>query len=60
MTPPPQSPTELRKQRLDAEYAQLSAQHEAAAHQLRTTLNAADKPALQAQVDRLEMQLDAK
>lgn len=60
MTPPPQSPTELRKQRLDAEYAQLSAQHEAAAHQLRTTLNAADKPALQAQVDHLETQLDAK
>ena len=60
MTPPPKSPTELRKQRLDAEYAQLEAQYGEASYQLRTTLNAADKPALQAQVDHLEMQLDAK
>jgi len=45
------SPTELKKDGLTEQYKLLTQQYKNACHQLRTTINAADQPKLQFQID---------
>ena len=60
------SPAELKRRELERQYDMLSRQHAAASQQLRTTINAADRPLLEAQVadlyarmEQVRAQLDA-
>lgn len=52
------SPAELKRQRLKQQYAQLEAQHAAVAQQLRTDLNAANRPVLEERLTNIEQELD--
>ncbi|MFO7632412.1 MAG: hypothetical protein R6W76_07730 [Caldilinea sp.] len=51
------SPTELKRRELERQYDMLARQHAAAAQQLRTTTNAADRPILEEQVAALDAEM---
>ncbi len=57
MTSP--SPAELRRRELQKQYDLLTRQHAAASQQLQTTINAADRPLLEAQVADLAARMEA-
>jgi|GEM_PF-2294882 len=52
------SPAELKRQRLTQQYAQLEAQQVAVSQQLRTELNAANRPLLEERLTKIEKELD--
>ena len=51
------TPAELKRRALEQQYDLLSRRHAAATQQLRTTLNAADRPQLEEQVADLETEI---
>jgi len=53
------SPAELQRRELETQYALLVKQHAAASQQLQTTLNAANRPLLEAQVAELAARVAA-